>query len=767
MCHLMVPVRRSVLPVALTAMLALPAMAAEPDPCAGTQPDGANVPCRAALLSTMTVSATLNPRPLGEVAADVSVITREDMDRHLVDSLQDLVRYQPGVSVTATPGRFGESGFSIRGLGGNRVRIEVDGVPVSDAFSFGSMLSAGRNTVDMDAIKRVEIVRGPASSLYGSDALGGVVSYVTKDPTDYLDEGKPQYLSLKHQYATVNRGNATSATFAAGDQRHAFMLLGSHRNAYQSNNMGRVDSADESRTRPDPQQHRGNALLGKYVHHADSGRIDRLVLDAQQNDTDTTLLSANDADTASMRGMDRTRRGRISFGQSWQSLGSQLADRVDWKAWAQNSRVEQRSQEHRLTGPGYERYVDQRFSQRVLGAQLHAFRTLQTGSVQHDLTWGGDLSQTRTSELRDGHAINLTTGEVSTSIMGGNADNYPVRDFPPARTTTAAVFVQDEMQLADKRLRLIPGLRLDHYRFQPQADALFDSQPFAQHVRGQTDNHVSPKLGAVWQFNRNFNAYAQYASGFRAPPYSDLGLLFSNLRFGYAAIPNPELKPETSRSLELGLRGEGAIGHLTLSLYDNRYRNFIDSQHTLDRSDWPDWAAATPGLAVVFQSVNLTRARIRGAEASGVLYLDALSTGLDGWQVRGSLSAARGDARQGDGELVPLDSVDPARAVLGIGYEGYAWGIELDATGVARKHRLDNDEAFRAPGYATVDLYGHWSPVPALDLYAGVTNLGNRRYWNWGTLHGGTLGSTVDTSEVIGRYSSPGRALSVAAKWTF
>ncbi len=766
MCHRLVRMRRSILPLALAAVLVVSASAAEPQACDNTQPDGASAPCRAALLSMMTVSATLNPRPLGEVAADVSVITRQDMDRHLVSSLQDLVRYQPGVSVTATLGRYGESGFSIRGLGGNRVRIEVDGVPVSDAFSFGAMLSAGRDTVDMDSIKRVEIVRGPASSLYGSDALGGVVSYVTKDPADYLRDGASHYTSLKHQYTTVNRGNATSATLAAGDQRNAFMLLGTHRDAMQTNNRGRIDSVDESRTRPDPQHHRGNALLAKYVHHADSGRVDRLVLDAQRDDTRTTLLSANDGDTASMSGADRSRRGRISFGQIRDAMTWTLADRVDWKAWLQDSRVEQRSLEHRLTGPGYQRHVDQTFSQRVLGVQLHAFKSVELGRVRHDLTWGGDLSRTKTRELRDGYAVNLATGETSQSITGGNADNYPVRDFPPASTINAALFVQDEMRLADGRVRLIPGMRVDHYRFSPEADALFDSQPFAERVEGQTDHHVSPKLGAVWQFSEHFNAYAQYASGFRAPPYSDLGLLFSNLRFGYAAIPNPKLKPETSRSLELGLRGESAIGHFILAVYDNRYRDFIDSQHMLARDQWPDWAVSTSGLGVVFQSVNLSRARIRGAEATGMLYLGELADGLDGWRVRGSLTAARGDAREGSASWVPLDSVDPARAILGIAYEGMGWGIELDTAAVARKHRLDNDAAFRAPGYATVDLYGHWSPLPTLDLYAGITNLDNRRYWNWGTLHGGTLGSTVDTSGVIGRYSAPGRALSVSLKWT-
>lgn len=756
--------------LSLAIAMALPARAADHpgvDACMAKPGVSSDPVCHATRLPQVTVAATLNPRPLGEVAADVSVIEREDMDRHLVRDLRSLVRYEPGVSVSATPGRFGESGFNIRGLGGNRVRIEIDGVPVSDAFAFGSMLSAGRNGVDLDSLKRVEIVRGPASSLYGSDALGGVVSYVTKDPADYLGDGRSHYVALKQQYDSVNRGNASSATLVFGNPTHGLILQATHREGRASNNRGAVDSADASRTRPDPLHQRSNAVLAKYVHNADSGRVDRLVLDGQRGEIGSDLLSARDANTAVLRADDDTRRARLSLGQAWDALDWAVADRLDWKAWGQDSRTQQKTFELHGSGPDYERHVTQRFEQRVRGARLHAFKHVETGRVDHDFTWGLSWSRTNTTELRDGYAIDLASGARSSTTAGGNADNYPARDFPPGDTSTAAIFVQDEIRLADGRWRLIPGVRLDRYRFAPRADALFDAQPLAEHVKGQTDHHVSPKLGAVWQFADHFNLYAQYASGFRAPPYSDLGLLFSNLRYGYAAIPNPELKPETSRSVEIGLRGEGDAGHFSVAVYQNRYRDFIDSNHMIARSDWPDWAAATPGLGVVFQSVNLTRARIRGAEASGTLYLDAFNEALSGWQLRGSASWARGDARKEAGHWSPLDSVDPARAVLGVSYEGAHWGVELDGSFVARKHRLDDPAAFRAPGYASFDLYAHWTPSPALALYAGITNLGNRHYWNWGNLHGGTLGSGVAASRIIDRYSAPGRAFSVAARVSF
>src|SRR5262249_53344856 len=151
-------------------------------------------------LDRIVVTATLNERAQKDVAGDVTVIDALEIDRKLMTGLDDLVRYEPGISVSgaATGGnRFGVGGITIRGLGGNRVRIEVDGIAVPDTFSIGSFSNAGRDVVDLDSLKRVEIVRGAASSLYGSDALGGVVSYVTKDPNDYVGASGGQYVSGK------------------------------------------------------------------------------------------------------------------------------------------------------------------------------------------------------------------------------------------------------------------------------------------------------------------------------------------------------------------------------------------------------------------------------------------------------------------------------------------------------------------------------------------------------------------------------------------
>src|SRR3990167_2478687 len=95
---------------------------------------------------------------------------------------------------------FGLSGFSIRGIGGNRVLTQVDGVGVPDSFTFGPFLSAQRNYIDLDTVKQVEIIRGPASTLYGSDTIGGAVSFITKDAGDYLEPGDDSFARLKTGY---------------------------------------------------------------------------------------------------------------------------------------------------------------------------------------------------------------------------------------------------------------------------------------------------------------------------------------------------------------------------------------------------------------------------------------------------------------------------------------------------------------------------------------------------------------------------------------
>ena len=150
-------------------------------------------------LNRIVVTATRTPTRLEDVPLTVSLITDEQMADELVTDIRDLVRFEPGVSVQRQAARFSAAGsamgragndsFNIRGIGGNRVLIQVDGVRVPDGFSFGAQAAGRGDYVDLGLIKSVEILRGPSSALYGSDGLAGAVSFTTADPADFITEG--------------------------------------------------------------------------------------------------------------------------------------------------------------------------------------------------------------------------------------------------------------------------------------------------------------------------------------------------------------------------------------------------------------------------------------------------------------------------------------------------------------------------------------------------------------------------------------------------
>lgn len=715
-------------------------------------------------LDRITVTATLNERAQKDVASEVSIIDAEEIDRRQVQDIADLVRYEPGVSVTGDPTRFGLSGFSIRGLDGDRVRIELDGIAVADQFGIGSYADASRDFVDVDALKRVEIVRGAASSLYGSDALGGVVSFTTKDPADYLGPDGGRFVSGKLHYGSANQQAAITGTLAGGTASDGIVLVATHRDGHERDNRGETGGIGSSRTKPNPQDMTSDALLAKYVRNAASGRVDRLSFDAGRGSTDTDVLHAlgvqalTGALVTSLRGEDERRRARLAFGQEI-PLRAAFADSIDWQVYAQRSDSVQETFEERVTptdaGPvnPLQRFRRFDFEQRIAGIEAVARKAFDTGSVRHDLTWGLDVSRTRTEELRDGYQRNLESGEQTPVVP---PDTFPVRDFPITDTTSAALFAQDELRLAEGRLSLIPGLRVDHYDLDPKPDAIFNEDNPGIATTGLTHTSWSPKLGAIWRFSDSLSAFAQYAHGFRAPPYDDVNIGFTNLAFGYTALPNPDLEPETSDGIEFGLRGGGRLGWFSVSVYENRYRDFIESL---------SFVGVDPETGLVqFQSINLAKVKIRGAEARYGLDLGSFNDGLAGWTFNGSLAYAHGD-NESAGE--PLTSIDPARAVIGIAYDSADWGAELVGSFVERKRRLPATEEgqpplFAAPGFATLDLYAHWQPHPRIELFGALTNLTDRRYWNWGMVRGFT--SNPDT---IDRYSAPGRAFSVGLRANF
>ncbi|MEB1547894.1 TonB-dependent hemoglobin/transferrin/lactoferrin family receptor [Xanthomonas campestris pv. campestris] len=701
----------------------------------------------------LQVTATRTQRALVEVPGTVDVIDREQLDNQLVRELKDLFRYTPGVSVTSTSGRFtGASGVRIRGLDGNRVAILVDNVPVSDTFNFGSYLNANRNFVDLETLKRVEVVRGPASSLYGSDALGGVVAFVTKDPSDYLSADKHSYVGLKFGYEGDWNGLFAGATGAFGGERWSGMIAVSHRQGQEAQNQADHRSRNYTRTAPNPQQVDGRSVLGKLVYAPNAQQRFKLTVEGNEDDGRIEALSGIDArsPSASQRilsqdGRDHQTRARVSLRHELDALDTALADDLFWQLYRQDSASLQRTDE--LRGNTTRRHNEHHFDQRVYGLLVNAHKAIDTGTLRHDITYGLEGSWTDTREKRDGYSLNLANGAVS-KLVG--QDLFPVRDFPMSETTKLGVYAQDEMRLLDGRLSLIPGVRVDYFRLSPRVDDIFRQDNPGVAAETIDEQQVSPKFGAVWRFSDAWSAYANYAHGFRAPPYNDVNIGFTNLQARYTAIANPDLKSETSRGGELGLRFNDTVGYLGVNVYYTDYRNFIES--------YAPAGVNAEGL-LLFQSRNVDDVVIKGAEARAGVDLGALA-GWQGWSVNSAVAYSQGDNLTDD---TPLNSVDPLRGTLGVAFDSERWGAELIGTFVARKRRPQLASYYTPAGYATLDLMGHWEFAPGAKVTAGIFNLADRRYVDWNALPNGTL----DSSTVLDRFTGAGRTASVslAVSW--
>jgi hemoglobin/transferrin/lactoferrin receptor protein len=735
--------RRCLLFFAVLPALSAPALAT----------DAATEDAAVRVFDTIQVTATRGARAIGDVPSTVDVIERQRLDDQLIRDIKDLVRYEPGVSVTSTTGRFGAlGGFRIRGLDANRVLILTDNIPVSDSFSFGSYLNANRNFVDLETLKRVEIVRGPASSLYGSDALGGVVAYVTKDPSDYLKEGRDAYFGLKLGYEGDWDGLFAGATAAFGGERWSGMVAASHRQGQETENQGRNTAQNAARTAPNPQRRDGRSLLGKLVFAPDANQRLRLTVDANEDYATTEAYSARTQPSGftsgilDMDGRDHQTRARVSLEHEVDLLDAGFADSLKWQVYRQDSESTQRTSE--LRSNNTRRQLSHNFDQRTYGLQGVFHKGLETGAVAHEFTYGLDASVSDSREKRDGSSTNLANGLVSKMV---GMEVFPVRDFPVSRTTKIGAYVQDEMRLADGRLSLIPGLRVDHYELDPTLDAIFAGDNPGVAVEGMNETSVSPKLGGVWRFNAQWSLVASYARGFRAPPYGDVNVGFTNLQGGYTVIANPDLKPETSNGYELGLRYAGDAFYGALTGYYNDYRDFIESQVLV--------SAPPQTPLMVFQSRNVADARIYGVEFKGGVDFGALSDTLEGLSLNASLAQARGDDTTRD---VPLTTIDPLRGTLGLAYARAHWGSELIASFADRKKRPATATQFQPAGYGVLDLYAHWNFAPGARLNLGLLNLTDKTYIDWADATGVAASSTV-----LDRYTRPGRTLSAsfAVEW--
>lgn len=722
-------------------------------------------PAGAVRLSPVTVYATRGERQLLDVPANVTVIPQERIRRETINDLQELMRHEPGVvvnrqtSATDPFNTFG--GFTIRGVGGNRTQILVDGSRVPERIIDGT-----RDFIDLRFTRSVEIVRGPGSVLWGSDALGGIVAFETLDPEDLIAPGESFGGQASLGYDSFNNGVDSSVVFGQAIAPWLSVLAGFGYDMADEGELSRARADGglygcprnlASGATPcnalDPTDQRGRSFLGKIVLTPTPDHRFELSADLLDRQTDvefnqvlgpvystTTGLPTGETNLDYDRTLDLSRQ-RFGLSHDW-TVGAGWLDALSWSvAYAPQDYA--RTGDRLSTsaaGDTLQTLDSLSYAEDFLELDIQFDSRFRTFGATHAVTWGFDGDYTKTDYERIDVVRNLTTGTETVTRGGGF-------NFANADTIRADIYVQDEITYGP--VTVTPGLRYATYSIDPRPDA--DYKPVAgKEPRKITDEALTGKLGAVVRLDETYSVYGSYARGFKMPTAQQLFTSLPGAFFNL--IPAPDLRPETVDSYEVGLRGSYRQGWFSVNGFFADYKDFIQSFYN------------PPGTSD-FTYRNLSSVEVWGIEATGEVRFDG------NWRGSGSLSWQRGTQKvDPDSPSTPFD-VAPLTATLGLGYDLPQQGLSFDVIGTfaSKVTRTSSPTAFKPGGYAVFDAIGSWELTDGVALNAGIYNLFDKRYFQapLAGVYETTVSASVARSNPIELQTAPGRTFRISLDIVF
>jgi vitamin B12 transporter len=573
-------------------------------------------------LDEVVVTATRTAQTQDTLAA-VTVIDRAEIERLSPASLPDLLRGRAGVSLANNGGPGKSTSLFLRGTESDHVLVLVDGIKLGSATSGGASLQ----DIPVEQIERVEIVRGPFSSLYGSEALGGVVQIFTRHPQGAFAPTFTAAVGSEHtqRYAAGIAGRSADA-----DERGGWYSV----NAAHGSTDGINAYRGKRNFDPDKDGYRNTSLTaqGGYRFNAQWDADVRAFRAEGHNEYDGGLN--NEADTVQ------------------QVVGGTVR-------YAPNERA-------RFTARlGTSADLSENFLNGVYSSNFDTRRDL--GSLQADLGLGAGL---------------LTLGF----------------DWTRDKVDSSTAYARDR--------------RIDRAVF-GQWQQTFGTQSLQASVRHDDDSQFGGETtGSVlwgWNFTDTLRLGASYGTAYKAPTFNELY---------FPGYGNPDLQPETSRSVELSLRGEHAWGGWSLNAFDTTIDDMIAFDATLGDFGGPN---------------NIDRARIQGVEA-------VVDTVVAGWDLRASATWL--DPRN-DGDNPNHDKVLPRRARQSgrIDADRRFGDFSVGASVSGAGERYDNlANTTRMGGYGLVDLRVGYAFTPDWSVQLSADNVFDKVY------------------ETAALYNQPGRA---------
>ena len=698
----------------------------------------------------IVVVASRIPTIASEVIGSVTSIDNEQLQVQMIDGLEQLVRYVPGVSAhkESQYGRSLTEDVHIRGIHGGAIFL-IDGIRISDSY-----VGYGRDTVDTDLLKKVEILKGPSSVEYGSDGLAGTIAYFTKNPSDLASIDSP-YASVSADYDNSN--NQEKFNFLSAYVSESIDLL----IQLVERNLEETELHNDFNLRANPLEANQQSLLAKIIFSPTENTKSTLVADIQEwegqwaiNSDERFIYFPSPRSISSSTGDDEGSRERFTlrFDNSKKNLLYDQASLVVYSQETEQSQITIQNQVSFYSGMQAAptptmRVRDFDFNQSIDGFSLEAYKTVG----MHQMVYGVNLDSTKTERPRMLSEINLITG-IPTNIVDG--ETYPNKTFPDSETDRSALFFNDRINISDKQV-LNLGFRYERYELEPKPDQLLKNANILNYqVSNKKDSDFSLKFGYLFDLKDNLTAYTQYAEGFKAPNYENSNIVFTNYLLYYTVVPNPNLESETSKSIEFGLRGYGDSSNWDLAFYRNEVKGFIHYEII----------GFSQGLGI-YQYQNAENVEIDGLEFS---YNKELSDNLS---IKAAFAMGNGEEIEG-GKRTPMIEIDPNELILGLDWTSSDEKLGLQALYSLSGKSKDNLEPvclnnscsprFTTGGFGIIDIFGFYNINDHIEMRLAIENLTDKKYHRWAS-----VAQLPEDDAELDLYGQSGRALSASFKYKF
>lgn len=556
-------------------------------------------------LDAVVVTATRTENDVKNVPASTQIITSSDIKKSGATNVRDAITDFANITMTKKV-RGGGHEIIVRGMSTDKSLIMVNGHRVANEADGSGLGNANAlDRINVDNIEKIEIVKGPSSALYGSEAMGGVINIITKSSKEaevrtglvnssedftnwwHLDSGEIGKFSatLDMRFNKIRRD---------GDDTD--FLSDSFGTAQTYNFNANYHFNDHNYLNFYVDHYTQNLKRDLYTHKRDNIKVDfPEKMGSMLGQTSMTGEGSMEDALANYHYKQQT------YGLSWNGKTA----RNDWQIQTYLSKFDWKSDiRYSDSGMQFKGHVPaglpiNPMTERMWDSIFKGFMVGDSGEYKNDVNVNSNkifvIEGRNSTKINDNHRITYGAEYIKNTVKGTNfgddnqfgvthigsvSKNGVTKEISEKEIDTYAAYLQDEINYG--KWFIVPAIRYDHHE--------------------NFGSHTSPKLGLTYKANDTFRVKANYGKGFKAPTIQNLYCKLVT-HMGQAGIitvnPNANLRPETSNSWDVGVEKEWGKISTSLVYFDTKLENMITTEKIVDK---------------IYRCINVGNVRVKGIE---------------------------------------------------------------------------------------------------------------------------------------------------------